>query len=406
MPIAPCDTPVTGAVTNSSFESGSLSGWELHYKKMGLLGVWKKTKPTEHPAAIATTGTPLLAKQGLMIPPYDGAHMARLNDLSGGCHATRIRQYIVLPTDISACSCLRLQWGAMLEDGHHDSDDQPQVEVEVKRKAVGWKIVRRATFHANDAAAAGSGWVDIKQSPTGSSIWYKHDVLTIDLGGMKGGTKLRVSLEVRDCTHGEHGGAAFLDAVEIVDRCANGCTFPPANPIPDLAIPNVFTPNGDGVNDAWMVPGLDVACRVDVLIKDRWGVTVHQATLSSTTGLGSAALWDGRRKSGKRIATDKDNPYFYVLEVSNCTGQRAFTGYLYVYPCKAAPVISDPQERRFKLFARLAAKADWSGKARSAFGSQWRHWARAHDQSFAYTSTGKWLSKKWTCVASARPCPR
>ncbi|HMO32721.1 MAG TPA: PKD domain-containing protein [Lacibacter sp.] len=38
-----------------------------------------------------------------------------------------------------------------------------------------------------------------------------------------------------------------------------------------LFIPNAFTPNGDGLNDAWRIPGLDLYPAAEVIIFNRWG---------------------------------------------------------------------------------------------------------------------------------------
>lgn len=44
----------------------------------------------------------------------------------------------------------------------------------------------------------------------------------------------------------------------------------------DFKIPNVFTPNGDGINDFFVIEGLDCLDRVEVLIFNRWGNEVYR----------------------------------------------------------------------------------------------------------------------------------
>ena len=51
-------------------------------------------------------------------------------------------------------------------------------------------------------------------------------------------------------------------------------------------IPNAFTPNGDGKNDAWQIPFLDPSFDADVKVFNRWGKMVYQATSSKVS-------WDG-----------------------------------------------------------------------------------------------------------------
>jgi len=43
-----------------------------------------------------------------------------------------------------------------------------------------------------------------------------------------------------------------------------------------LIIPNVFTPNGDGVNDYFFIPGLDTYSENEITIINRWGNVVYE----------------------------------------------------------------------------------------------------------------------------------
>ncbi|MEC3880579.1 gliding motility-associated C-terminal domain-containing protein [Parapedobacter sp. 10938] len=56
--------------------------------------------------------------------------------------------------------------------------------------------------------------------------------------------------------------------------------------LPPLRIPNSFTPNGDGVNDTWVIDGLADYPNTIVHVFNRWGVVVH-------TFKGSATPWTG-----------------------------------------------------------------------------------------------------------------
>ena len=56
-----------------------------------------------------------------------------------------------------------------------------------------------------------------------------------------------------------------------------------------LYIPTAFTPNGDGKNDRWTIPNLDLADGTIVQVFDRSGLLVYTA---STT----AVNWDGTYK--------------------------------------------------------------------------------------------------------------
>ena len=82
-----------------------------------------------------------------------------------------------------------------------------------------------------------------------------------------------------------------------------------------LTIPNVFTPNGDGLNDGYYVTGKGVQS-FDILIYDRWGLKMFE---SSTLGLGGA--WDGKNAS--------DGTYFYIIKATSTKGvSQDYRGYL------------------------------------------------------------------------------
>lgn len=46
----------------------------------------------------------------------------------------------------------------------------------------------------------------------------------------------------------------------------------------DLYVPNAFTPNGDGINDKWGIPGLAVYPEAEVIIFNRYGQVVYRKT--------------------------------------------------------------------------------------------------------------------------------
>ena len=81
---------------------------------------------------------------------------------------------------------------------------------------------------------------------------------------------------------------------------------------PDLSIPNIFSPNGDGINDRFIVLYTgNQAFRMEV--KDRWGVPVYKGE-NKTQG------WDGRIMGGTNDAPE--GVYFYQVSI----GEKTFTG--------------------------------------------------------------------------------
>lgn len=75
---------------------------------------------------------------------------------------------------------------------------------------------------------------------------------------------------------------------------------------PPIGIPNTITPNGDSVNDFWIIGGIGRFERAQVTIYDRWGQEVYNS-------IGYPQPWDGTHK-GKKLTT---GTYYYVIELNS-----------------------------------------------------------------------------------------
>jgi len=76
--------------------------------------------------------------------------------------------------------------------------------------------------------------------------------------------------------------------------------------IPELIIPNVFTPDGDGVNETFVIRGLDKFVETNITIFNRWNNVVYQSKDYQSN-------WDGRGLN--------DGVYFYVLNAKSADGK-------------------------------------------------------------------------------------
>ncbi len=74
----------------------------------------------------------------------------------------------------------------------------------------------------------------------------------------------------------------------------------------DCKIPNVITPNNDGINDMFVIPCIDTYLNNHIIILDRWGKTVFET--SNYDG-----EWDGSNQNGDYLK----GTYFYKLTSSN-----------------------------------------------------------------------------------------
>lgn len=125
------------------------------------------------------------------------------------------------------------------------------------------------------------------------------------------------------------------DACTVCNKCCqtNGVTY-------DL-IPNVFTPNNDGIYDVWYIPDNSRpfcafnAKGFDLTIKNRWGRTVYRLINNSgkccclqSPGPGnpiakSSIFWDGKNNNGKNVS---DGDYKYILILYTCVNNVKLSG--------------------------------------------------------------------------------
>jgi gliding motility-associated-like protein len=91
----------------------------------------------------------------------------------------------------------------------------------------------------------------------------------------------------------------------------------------DITIPNGFSPNGDGVNDLFVISGISKYPNNKITIFNRWGNVVFDADNYDNT-------WDGRCTEGLTFGSGilPDGTYFYILDLGN--GEKARKGYIYL----------------------------------------------------------------------------
>ncbi|WP_341838723.1 Ig-like domain-containing protein [Chitinophaga caseinilytica] len=81
----------------------------------------------------------------------------------------------------------------------------------------------------------------------------------------------------------------------------------------DFFIPNAITPNGDGINDRFVIPDLHKFQRVSLTVFNRWGNEVYHKALYDNR-------WDGNGLSG--------GTYYYILKVETPQGPKVIKGWI------------------------------------------------------------------------------
>jgi gliding motility-associated-like protein len=87
----------------------------------------------------------------------------------------------------------------------------------------------------------------------------------------------------------------------------------------DLEIPNIFSPNNDGVNDVWMIKFPYSFELKEMAIYNRWGALMYERKdISFNKQTTSNIGWDGHTTSGELCT---DGVYFYTLKYINRTSE-------------------------------------------------------------------------------------
>jgi gliding motility-associated-like protein len=86
----------------------------------------------------------------------------------------------------------------------------------------------------------------------------------------------------------------------------------------DLSVPNVFTPNGDGINDLLKIDARGFS-ELNCKIFNKWGTRVYEF-------IGVNDAWDGHSTSGKECA---EGIYFYIIKAVGVSNEELFeTGFI------------------------------------------------------------------------------
>lgn len=91
----------------------------------------------------------------------------------------------------------------------------------------------------------------------------------------------------------------------------------------DLFIPEGFSPNVDGINDLFVIRGIQNYPANNIKIYNRWGQKVFEASPYTNT-------WDGTSQTGLTVGGDQlpVGTYFYLLDLGN--GTSIYKGTIYL----------------------------------------------------------------------------
>ena len=112
---------------------------------------------------------------------------------------------------------------------------------------------------------------------------------------------------------------------KVIDESGNTtlCTFNVIVTFEDLTfeVVKVVTPDGDGINDEWILPNIEKFTNNNVVIVDRWGSVIYRASGYNN----NTVVWKGVNSSGALVPT---GTYFYVIKVDFSDKQVERSGFI------------------------------------------------------------------------------
>ncbi len=183
--------------------------------------------------------------------------------------------------------------------------DTANVEVDVSN-APGMPVITGDTL-----LCAGDTLVLIADATGGNVLWQTPS-------GPFDGTTLTVDgVVVAD--QGEYLCMAYDGACASAPAMVLVLVVPCTSGTSDLVIPNIFSPNGDGVNDQFIIGGAGIR-RVELQVYDRWGQMMAEL-------VGRSASWDGRTAGAGMLCSE--GVYYWVAQATQNTGENIrLSGYV------------------------------------------------------------------------------
>ncbi len=106
-------------------------------------------------------------------------------------------------------------------------------------------------------------------------------------------------------------GLKDMFTVKVKEACFGYGFVAPPEPVSSFFAPNVFSPNGDAINDVFKFSTKNMA-KLNCKIFNRWGNLIYELTTVD-------AVWNGRTKSGSECSP---GVYYYVVTAEGDEGKK------------------------------------------------------------------------------------
>jgi gliding motility-associated-like protein len=142
------------------------------------------------------------------------------------------------------------------------------------------------------------------------------------IGSMLNGASETLTITATVNPSGDYTNTATITGNEPESDLANNTSTTITYP-EDFFIPEGFSPDGDGINDLFIIRGIFYFPENSIVIFNRWGNKVYEANPYINT-------WDGRSIRGLRVGGDElpTGTYFYLLDLGD--GSKVIKGTVYL----------------------------------------------------------------------------
>jgi len=140
--------------------------------------------------------------------------------------------------------------------------------------------------------------------PTGSTYFWTPNTNFLDANDADATNPEIELLETED----------YVVFATDINGCINSDTIH-VRPIPQIVYPNGFTPNGDGVNDVWVIDYIDQFEESVVEIYNRWGEMLFRSVAYTHQ-------WDGKY-NGEDLPV---GTYYYIIELNDPLFPETYSG--------------------------------------------------------------------------------
>jgi len=104
----------------------------------------------------------------------------------------------------------------------------------------------------------------------------------------------------------------YIVFVTDSNGCVNSDTIK-VDLIPNIVAPSAFSPNGDGINDSWIIQNLEQYTNTTVRVYNRWGSLVYDRDQVGGDN------WTGNGNNSKPIPV---GTYYFIIEYDGFDGQK------------------------------------------------------------------------------------